>query len=123
LCDDLRALLRIRRENRALQLGGNVRLRGCDNERILFFSRSIPERRNDVLVAVSLDLGDVQEGNLDLPLADLGLREDEPYEVDDLLDGSRATWRGSRRSIRLDPRLRPAHVLRLVRRHRLGELP
>jgi starch synthase (maltosyl-transferring) len=50
-----------------------------------------------------------------VPLADLGLSEDVPFEVEDLLSGARYTWRGARNYVRLDPMDKVGHILRLVR--------
>ena len=50
-----------------------------------------------------------------VPLADLGLGEDEPFEVDDLLTGARYRWQGTRNYVRLDPHAQVAHIL-LIRR-------
>lgn len=122
LQQDLRTLLRVRRENRALQIATNVRVQRCDNPRILFVSRSVPEQRNDVFVIVNLDTKHAQEGRIEVPLQDLGLSEGQAYEIEDLLTRDRTTWHGSRRSVRLDPRVQPGHVLRLARPRRLGEL-
>lgn len=122
LRDEVRALLRIRRENRCLQLADNVRRHSSSNEHIVFFSRSLPEQRNDVLVAVNTDGTRVHEGDLEVPLAELGLSAERSYEVDDLLRGGRATWHGARQRLRLDPRERAGCVWRLVRARRLGAL-
>jgi len=50
-----------------------------------------------------------------VPLEDLGLAEDQMFEVEDLLTAVRHTWRGRRNYVRLDPSERVGHVLRLVR--------
>jgi starch synthase (maltosyl-transferring) len=48
-----------------------------------------------------------------VPIHELGLDDDEPYVVHDLLSGARYTWRGSRNYVRLDPRKQPGHVFTL----------
>jgi starch synthase (maltosyl-transferring) len=45
-----------------------------------------------------------------VPLSDMGIGENEPYIVHDLLTGLQYTWRGSRNYVRLDPAVEPAHV-------------
>ncbi len=49
-----------------------------------------------------------------MPIAELGIAEDEAYIVEDLLSGERYTWKGSQTYVRLDPRERVAHILRVV---------
>jgi starch synthase (maltosyl-transferring) len=50
-----------------------------------------------------------------VPIDDMGIAEDEPYVVHDLLTGARYTWRGRRNYVRLDPRTAVGHVLRVER--------
>ena len=51
-----------------------------------------------------------------VPLGDLGITHDETYFVDDLLSGTRYSWRGSRNYLRLDPTMGQAgQVLRVER--------
>lgn len=49
-----------------------------------------------------------------VPLDSLGLQANGPYEVVDLLDGAHYTWQGEWNYVRLDPDIRPAHILTLV---------
>ena len=46
---------------------------------------------------------------------EMGLREDEPFVVRDMLTGARYTWRGRRNYVMLDPSVAPGHVLRVER--------
>jgi starch synthase (maltosyl-transferring) len=50
-----------------------------------------------------------------VPLDEMGIGDDEPYVVHDLLTGTRYTWRGPRNYVRLDPRTAVGHVLRVER--------
>ncbi|MDE3128214.1 MAG: alpha-1,4-glucan--maltose-1-phosphate maltosyltransferase, partial [Gemmatimonadota bacterium] len=110
---DLRAVNRIRRENVALRTLPNVRFLHAEDDAVLFYHRYAPG--NDLLVAVNLDPRRVRETMVHVPLGDLGFGEDEPFEVEDLLTGTRYTWRGERNYVRLDPAERAGHVLRVVR--------
>lgn len=69
----------------------------------------------DVLVAVNLDPRNAQATMVHVPIEQMGIGPDEPYEVHDLLSGSRFTWRGVRNYVRLDPADQVAHVLRVER--------
>ncbi len=113
--DWITALNRARRENRALQQYRNLRFHPCDNGQILFYSKVTAARDSIVLVAVNLDPFHTQSGTVEVPLADFGIRESDSYEVRDLLTGENFLWRGTRNFVSLDPRNRPAHVLRVRR--------
>ncbi len=106
-------LNRVRRENAALRELANLELRASDDPEILWYRKSAPG--NDVLVAVNLDPRRARETMVEVPLAELGLRSDEPFLVCDLLDGARYRWQGARNYVRLDPAERPGHLLRLER--------
>jgi starch synthase (maltosyl-transferring) len=69
----------------------------------------------DVLVAVNTDPANVQEGIVHVPIDDMGIDDDEPYVVHDLLTGARYTWRGARNYVRLDPAEQPGHVFLVER--------
>jgi starch synthase (maltosyl-transferring) len=110
---DLRTLNRIRRENAALRALENVRFLPSEDDAVLFYHRFAPG--DDLLVAVNLDPHGVRETMVHAPIAELGFTEDEPFDVEDLLTGTRYTWRGTRNYVRLDPGERVGHVLRVVR--------
>jgi starch synthase (maltosyl-transferring) len=46
-----------------------------------------------------------------VPIHEMGIDDEQPYVVHDLLTGARYTWRGVRNFIRLDPAEQPGHVL------------
>jgi starch synthase (maltosyl-transferring) len=113
LNDDIRAINRIRKQNRALQLLSNLSFHTSENDQILFYRKAAPG--NDLLIAVTLDPAHVQETMVHAPLAELEIGHDEPFEVRDLLTGARYQWRGVRNYIRLDPQVQVGHVLRVER--------
>jgi starch synthase (maltosyl-transferring) len=122
LDDEIRLLNRIRRAERALQRQENVEFLESENPNILFFRRAAVDRSADILVAANLDPHAPHHTMVTVPVADLGIGEDEPYEVEDLLSGARYTWRGARNYVRLDPAVQVAHVLRVAPRPRRGEV-
>jgi starch synthase (maltosyl-transferring) len=71
---------------------------------------------NEILVIVNLDPHKAHETMVDLPLDRMGIGDDEPFEVVDLLNGLRYEWRGRRNYVRLDPNERVAHVFRVSKR-------
>ena len=112
--EDIRTLNRIRREHAALQRLDNITFHPTENETILFYHKTAPD--DDLLIAVNLDPHRVQETMVHVPLAELGIGEHEPFDVDDLLSGARYTWQGTRNYVRLDPAAQVAHVLKIRRR-------
>ena len=69
----------------------------------------------DIFVVVNVDPHRAQETMVHVPLGDLGIGEDEPYEMHDLLTGARYTWRGARNYVRLEPPTQVGHLFRLER--------
>ncbi len=67
---------------------------------------------------VALSPHHVASGTLELPLEELGLEPEHPYQVHDLLGGARYLWHGRRNFVSLDPRSVPAHIFRVRRRLR-----
>jgi len=53
---------------------------------------------------------------VELPLQDLGLDPEHPYQMHDLLTDARYLWHGGRNFVQLDPARSPAHIFRLRRR-------
>lgn len=120
LRDYLTRLNRIRRDNPALQWDWSLRFHPVDNDLLLCFSKSPPDGgEGDVIVVVAnLDPHHTQAGWIDLPLADLGIDPQRPYQAHDLLSGARYLWQGARNFVQLDPAAAPVHILRLRRRLR-----
>jgi len=109
---------RIRHENPALHLYTNLRFYGSEDEQILFYGKTTPDNSNVILVAVNLDPFQTHHGGVFLPPGELGIRDDEVYEVEDLITGSTYSWYGRHNWVRLDPQVQPAHILRVRRLER-----
>src|SRR5262249_17677395 len=106
----------IRREHPALTRGGPARFHAVDEEHLIAYSRSTPEGDDQIVVVVDLDPHHDHAGWIELPLAELGLPEHEPYQMDDLLGGARYLWQGARNWVSLDPASVPAHIFCVRRR-------
>ena len=63
-----------------------------------------------VFVVVNTDPHWMQHGHVQMPIGELGLSADQPYVVEDVLDGVRYTWHGEWNYVKLDPRERMAHI-------------
>jgi len=112
---DIERLNTARRDQRALQLYGNLSFHTSENPTILFY-RKAAQSAGDILVAVNTDPANVQASVVHVPIADMGIDDDEPYIVHDLLTGARYTWRGARNYVRLDPAEQPGHLFLVERR-------
>ncbi|MDR7496196.1 MAG: DUF3416 domain-containing protein [Armatimonadota bacterium] len=120
--DSLRHLIarlnRIRREHPALQADRSLAFHPVDTEALIAYSKRTEDGANIVLVVVNLDPHHRQAGWVTLPLEGLGLSPHEPYQVHDLLTGTRYLWSGARNYVELDPHGLPAHVFVVRRRIR-----
>jgi starch synthase (maltosyl-transferring) len=107
-----------RRENPALQFDRRLRFHSCDNEQILFYSKTTQDLSNIVLVVVNLDPYHTQSGHLRVPLDEWGIGPHDAYQVQDLLTGAHFLWQGEANFVALDPRSAAAHILRLRKKTR-----
>jgi starch synthase (maltosyl-transferring) len=107
---------RIRRENPALQQDHRLAFLPIDNAQMIAFSKTAADGANVVVVVANLDTHHTQSGWLELPLADLGLDAERPFQAHDQLSGARYLWHGWRNYVELDPRVMPVHIF-AIRRH------
>ncbi len=107
----------IRRENPALHFDRNLRFYHVDNDQIVAFGKSSPDRSNILISVVSLDPYHVQSGWVRLPLDELGLGSGpgQSFQVHDLISDARYLWHGESNFVQLDPQACPAHVFRVRR--------
>jgi starch synthase (maltosyl-transferring) len=120
--DGLRAFIArvnaIRRENPAFRSNDRLKFCAVDNDRLVAFVKTTPDRSNQVLVVVTIDPHNPQSGWVDVPLDELGLDPRQPFQVHDQLSDARFLWSGSRSFVALDANAVPAHVFRIRRRLR-----
>jgi starch synthase (maltosyl-transferring) len=109
---------RCRRENLALQADTSLRFHSVDNEQLIAYTKATDDLSNIVLVVVNLDPHYTQSGWVVLPLEQLGLDSQQPYQVHDLLSDARHLWHGPRNYVELNPQRIPAHIFRVRRRIR-----
>ena len=113
--DWIARLNKIRKENRALQMYTNLQFYHADNDAILFYGKMTAARDNIILVVVNLDPFRKQNSFVYVPIEEFGQMESDQYQVHDLLNDARYTWRGRQNYVELDPEIKPAHIF-LVRR-------
>lgn len=105
----------IRRENPALHLYDNLRFyNGGENENILVYGKVTPDLKNIIVVVVNLDPNKPQSGWIGLPYWEWGVRPDESYQVEDLLNNEVYTWQGEYNFVSLDPNNRGSHIFRIT---------
>jgi starch synthase (maltosyl-transferring) len=118
LKDFIARVNKVRRENPALQHDRNLRFHPINNDQLICYSKHMEDLSNIVVVVVNLDPHHTHSGWLELPLEELGLDLYAPYQVHDLLGDARFLWYGPRNYVELDPRVVPAHILRVRRKVR-----
>ena len=82
---------------------------------MLFYGKITPERDNVVLVAASVDPVGIQASTVDVPIAELGIGERQPYRMHELLSDRWFEWRGPRGYVELRPETDPAQIFVLHR--------
>jgi len=120
--DSLRELItivnRIRHENPALQTDRGLRFHPTENDQLLAYSKSSPDNSNIVLAVVNCDPHHVQRGMVNLPLEELGIERERPYQAHELITGARYIWNGPRNYVEINPYAMPAQLFRFRRRVR-----
>jgi starch synthase (maltosyl-transferring) len=95
----------------------NLRFYQSNDDNILFYGKMTPDRSNMILIAVNLDPYDAHDTDLEVPLADLGLSDQENFIVEDLITGARHLWSGSRHHWHLGPDTQQTMILRVLPWH------
>lgn len=108
----------IRRENPALHTTWNTRFCHSDNDNIICYLKSTPDRSNILLIAVSLDPFGNQSGSVQLPLESAGIVAGQPFMVHDLLGGKMSLWHGDRVQVELGAHDLPGKICRIYPRLR-----
>lgn len=107
-------LNRIRKEHETMQENGNVCFHEANNPNILFYTRRSRKTGSVLMIAVNINPYETHEATLKVPTEMLGICNEDPYKVKDLLTGDIYTWQGVYNYVRLIPDERPAHILQLV---------
>jgi starch synthase (maltosyl-transferring) len=121
--DSLRDLIArvnlIRNENPALQNDWSLKFHSTDNDQLICYSKESDDRSNLLVTVVNLDPHHTQAGFAVLPLDELEIPQDRPFEAEDLLTGERYLWQGPRNYVELSPSTRSGHILKIHRRMRV----
>jgi starch synthase (maltosyl-transferring) len=109
---------RIRRQNPSLQSIRNIELYPIDNEAMLCYGKITEDKSNITIMVVNIDPHHRQSGWVRLPLEHLEIDPRTPFLAHDLLTDDRYIWQGAVNYVELDPRVMPAHILRVHKRLR-----
>ncbi len=107
----IRTVNRVRREHPALQSNERLAFHSIDDEQLIAYSKQSADGRDTILTIVNLDPHHARTGTLELPLAELGIDPERPFEVHDLLADTTLLWHGPRNVVELDPSRLPAAIL------------
>ena len=115
----LKKLNEIRASQPALGQLRNVSIHYSDDSEILVFAKHLEAefaggKPNTVIVVANLDPHAARETNIHLELWKLGLDEQIPFKVRDLITGVEFTW-GKSNFVRLDSFSEPVHILEVIR--------
>ncbi|WP_069815168.1 alpha-1,4-glucan--maltose-1-phosphate maltosyltransferase [Streptomyces sp. TP-A0874] len=114
------ALNQVRRRHPALQQLRDLHFHRADNEEVIAYSKRAGD--DTVLTVANLDPHHTQEATVSLDMPALGLGWDEAVPVRDELTGETYHW-GRDNFVRLEPGVRPAHVLSLRPSSPIGGSP
>jgi starch synthase (maltosyl-transferring) len=92
----------------------NLRFLDCDEANILAYAKVSADPPNVVVVVVNLDPHTAREGEVVLPLAALGLTDEDEFELAEAFTGTVSRRRGARQLFRLDPEVNPSLIFRLL---------
>ena len=109
---------RIRRENPSLQEIRNLTFYEIENEMMITYGKALKDGSNAMLIVVNLDPYHTQSGWLNLPVEEMGIDPAQPYLLHDLLSNDKYIWQGGRNYLELDPRVMPAHILKVYKHMR-----
>jgi starch synthase (maltosyl-transferring) len=115
----LTKLNQIRASQPALRQLRNISIHYSDDPEILVFAKHLDAefaggKPNTVIVVANLDPHAARETNIHLELWKLGLDEQVPFRVRDLITGVEFDW-GKTNFVRLDSFSEPVHILEVVR--------
>jgi starch synthase (maltosyl-transferring) len=114
---------RIRRENPPLHRNRNLWFNATSNDQLICYSKHTDDKSSIILTIVNLDAHHSQSGTVNVPLQAWGFDPQQSYNVHDLLNDKRYTWRGEWNPVELNPAVCPAHIFRIEAGVRLPPPP
>jgi len=105
--DFLRQLNHIRNTHAEFRQLSNLHFLHVDNDRLIAFVKTSPDRQADLIVIINIDPIHTGEGTVTLPQESLPKPHDTPYHVRDLLTNDVYIWHGASNWVPLDPVSKP----------------
>ena len=102
----------LRHENEALQQTNNIKFCTVHNDHLMAFYKWNHDRTNELLIIISLDQYYAQQGNVQLPLHELGVYPGHAVQLRDLVTGSSYNWYDEWNYVELHPTL-PFHIFKI----------
>ena len=102
----------IRHAHEALQQTNNIRFCHIENDNLMAFYKWNEAKTDELLIIVSLDHYYLQQGHVQLPLAELGVHPGHQVTVSDLVTGSSYNWYSEWNFVELHPTL-PFHIFKI----------
>ncbi|OWY22958.1 DUF3416 domain-containing protein [Sphingobacteriales bacterium UPWRP_1] len=107
-------LNKIRRHNPALQDFTNIQFCPVENNHLLAYYKTTPDKQNQLLMVVNLDPFHRQWGMVRLPFEAMGAHPGEKITMSDLISGNSYVWSSEYNYVELSPEL-PFHLFRIQR--------
>tara|TARA_R110002049_G_scaffold289046_2_gene471759 strand:- start:3685 stop:5622 length:1938 start_codon:yes stop_codon:yes gene_type:complete len=102
----------IRHQNEALQQTNNIKFCYVENDNLMAFYKWNDSKTNELLIIISLDAFNAQQGTVQLPLHDLGVNNGHNLEMHDLITNSHYNWGNEWNFVELHPTL-PFHIFKI----------
>ncbi|NNC50125.1 MAG: alpha-1,4-glucan--maltose-1-phosphate maltosyltransferase [Flaviramulus sp.] len=102
----------IRHQNEALQQTNNIKFCHIENDNLMAFYKWNDSKTNELLIIISLDAFNTQQGVVQLPLQDLGVSPGQRIGVQDLVTSNSYNWYQEWNFIELHPTL-PFHIFKI----------
>ena len=106
---------KIRKENKSLQRTDNIHFCQIENDQILAYLKKDEQSENYLLCVVSLDENNTQSGWVQLPLNELGIGNEEQFNVQDLISDDSYIWKGEWNFVQLHLPAIPYHLFKIKR--------
>lgn len=113
IVSEISRLNAIRKQNPALHTHLNVRFYPTSNDQVLYFSKATLDRKNFVLIAISLDPHHGQDVHFELPVDQFDLGAPARFDVTELMCDQHFQWRGQRQHWYFKPQELPFAIWRL----------
>ncbi len=101
---------KIRKEHSAFQFTNNIDFCTINNDQVLAYFKQSEDGSSNVLCVVNLDPYNRQGGWVQVPRHKMGLSDDQPMRMTDLITGNSYIWNQEWNFVELDPYQVPYHI-------------